>query len=173
MADLKVPKEIKKEGKGLSITEVKSAISALQEVLRDREKEVQVISDIEALARQNGFSLKQLGFAFESLPDDTDSTKKSKRPTKPKFKTINPDNQYFYIEDGKLELLKTHTMKKGLQGRGIEVFPFHRLNPDQHTQAKMLIDEAIAQSVKNYNSKVDEWNEYAVMNELEVLNKMS
>ncbi len=38
-----------------------------------------------------------------------------------KFKTLNPESQFFYVEDGKLHLLKTHTMKKGLEDRGIKV----------------------------------------------------
>lgn len=168
-------RELKKAAKELTLAKLTDVIETLNAVLAERQKEVELISQLEQLAKSQGFTLEQLGYKLNHdglMSDSTENTDKvERRPTKPKFKTINKENQYFYIENGQLLLLRTHTMKKGLQDRGIEVMPLAKVDKKYAKQIDKLIAEATAQAVENFNSKVDAWNEWAAANAEEILSK--
>lgn len=167
-------RELKKAAKELSVVKINEVIATLHEVLTDRQREIDTIDKLQAFAKEQGFTLEQLGYKLsndsvistESIEVDT---KSSGRPTKPKFKTINVESQFFYVEEGKLCLLKTHTMKKGLIDRGIEVFPYSKVDRKFSSQVKPLLDAAIKQATESFNIKVDIWNEWAKNNGEEVL----
>jgi hypothetical protein len=169
-------RELKKAAKELTVAKINEVIATLSEVLSERQREVETIEKLKALAKEQGFSLEQLGYTLSNdsvISSDTSDNyeKPSGRPTKPKFKTINPTSQSFYIEEGKLCLLKTHTMKKGLIDRGIDVFAYAKLDSQFEAQVQPLIDLAIAQATQSFNAKVDVWNEWAMDNNEEILEK--
>ncbi len=95
----------------------------------------------------------------------------AKRPVKPKFKTINKESQFFYVENGQLQLLKTHTMKKALNDKGIEVVPFSKVEKKYIKQVDALLADATSQATVNFNAKVDVWNEWATVHHEEILTK--
>ncbi|MBU1308356.1 MAG: H-NS histone family protein [Gammaproteobacteria bacterium] len=168
-------RELKKAAKELSLVKLTDVINVLNAVLAERQKEVELIAQLEQLAKSQGFTLEQLGYKLNNdvvvLEGAEHQPKADKRPTKPKFKTINKESQYFYVEDGKLQLLRTHTMKKGLQERGIEVVPVSKVDKKYAKQIDGLITEATAQAVENFNAKVAAWNEWAAANAEEILTK--
>lgn len=168
-------RELKKAAKELTLGKLTDIIETLNQVLAERQKEVELISQLEQLAKSQGFTLEQLGYKLNSdllNQDNQDSPAKAdRRPTKPKFKTINKDSQYFYVENGKLHLLRTHTMKKGLQERGIDVMPVANVDKKYAKQIDGLIADATTQAVENFNAKVDAWNEWAAANGEEILTK--
>jgi len=169
-------RELKKAAKELTIVKINEVIATLNEVLSERQREVETIEKLQAFAKEQGFSLEQLGYKLSNdsviSSDTSESTEKpSGRPTKPKFKTINPTSQSFYVEEGKLCLLKTHTMKKGLIDRGIDVFTHAKLDSKFTNQVQPLIDAATAQATESFNAKVDVWNEWAKNNNEEILEK--
>ena len=168
-------RELKKAAKELTLVKLTDVIETLNNVLAERQKEVELISQLEQLAKSQGFTLEQLGYKLNNdvvaSEDKPASHKTDKRPTKPKFKTINKDSQYFYVENGQLQLLRTHTMKKGLQDRGIDVVPVSKVDKKYAKQIDSLISEATTQAVENFNSKVDAWNEWASANGEEILTK--
>ena len=168
-------RELKKAAKELTLVKLTDVIETLNNVLAERQKEVELISQLEQLAKSQGFTLEQLGYklnndVFVADPQDA-SAKGDKRPTKPKFKTINKESQFFYVDAGKLHLLKTHTMKKALVDRGIKVVPFHKVDGKYSKDIEALLAEAGTQAVENFNSKVDVWNAYAQANGEEILSK--
>lgn len=168
--------ELKKAAKELSVLKINEVINALQEVLTDRQREIETIEKLQAFAKEQGFTLEQLGYKLSndtitSNEVDEDEGKSSGRPTKPKFKTINVESQFFYVENGRLCLLKTHTMKKGLIERGIDVFPFSKVAKKLSSQVQPLLDAAIAQATESFNAKVDIWNEWAKAHGEEILAK--
>jgi uncharacterized protein YihD (DUF1040 family) len=169
-------RELKKAAKELSVLKINEVINALQEVLTDRQREIETIEKLQAFAKEQGFTLEQLGYklssdTIKSDVVDEDQSRPSSRPTKPKFKTMNVESQFFYVENGKLCLLKTHTMKKGLIERGIDVFPFSKVAKKLSSQVQPLLDEAIAQATESFNAKVDVWNEWAKAHGEEILAK--
>ena len=168
-------RELKKAAKELTLVKLTDVIETLNTVLAERQKEVELIAQLEQLAKSQGFTLEQLGYKLNNdvLTTETAelSVKTDKRPTKPKFKTINKESQYFYVENGKLQLLRTHTMKKGLLDRGIDVVPVSKVDKKYAKQIDSLIAEATKQAVDNFNAKVDVWNEWAAANSEEILTK--
>ena len=168
-------RELKKAAKELTLVKLTDVIETLKGVLAERQKEVELISQLEQLAKSQGFTLEQLGYKLSNdvvaSEENPASGKADKRPTKPKFKTINKDSQYFYVENGQLQLLRTHTMKKGLQDRGIDVVPVSKVDKKYAKQIDSLIIAATKQAVDNFNSKVDAWNEWAAANGEEILAK--
>ena len=168
-------RELKKAAKELTLVKLTDVIETLNNVLAERQKEVELIGQLEQLAKSQGFTLEQLGYKLSndviSSPIQQDDTETGKRPVKPKFKTLNKDSQYFYVENGKLQLLRTHTMKKGLQDRGIDVVPVTKVDKKYAKQIDSLIADATAQAVENFNAKVDAWNEWAAANAEEILTK--
>lgn len=168
-------RELKKAAKELSLVKLTDIIETLNGVLAERQVEVELITQLEQLAKAQGFTMEQLGYKLNNDLISTDTTdgptKADKRPTKPKFKTINKESQYFYMENGKLHLLRTHTMKKGLQERGVDVVPVNKVDKKYAKQIDSLIAEATAQAVENFNAKVDAWNEWAAANSEEILTK--
>lgn len=168
-------RELKKAAKELTLVKLTEVIETLNAVLSERQNEVELIAQLEQFAKAQGFTLEQLGYKRSNelfVAEATESSGKAdKRPTKPKFKTINKDSQYFYVEEGKLHLLRTHTMKKGLQDRGIDVVPVSKVDKKYAKQIDSLIAEATAQAVDNFNAKVDVWNEWAAANAEEILSK--
>ncbi len=160
-------KELKKAAKEISVAKIHEAIEVLQSVIADRQKEIDTIEQIKQLAKAQGFSLEQLGLQLttnvvaEVVEEQVDATK---RPTKPKFKTLNPESQFFYVEDGKLHLLKTHTMKKGLEDRGIKVVAFSKVEKKYQSEISPLIAEALEQATTSFNAKVEIWNAWAEQN---------
>ncbi|MGP9801540.1 H-NS family histone-like protein [Rheinheimera sp. NSM] len=167
-------RELKKAAKELTLGKLTDVIDTLNSVLAERQKEVELITQLEQLAKSQGFTLEQLGYKLnnEMVLESADPAARSdKRPTKPKFKTINKDSQYFYVENGQLQLLRTHTMKKGLQDRGIDVVPVTKVDKKYAKQIDSLIVDATAQAVENFNAKVDAWNEWAAANGEEILTK--
>lgn len=62
-------------------------------------------------------------------------------------------------------------MKKGLQERGMEVVPVTKVDKKYAKQVDVLIAEATAQALENYNSKVDARNKWAAANGGEILSK--
>lgn len=167
-------KELKKAAKEITTFKLHEVIETLNSVLAERQKETEVLSQIRALAKAQGFTLEQLGYQLNAdvvVSHDDDTESKGKRPVKPKFKTINKESQFFYVDAGKLHLLKTHTMKKALVDRGIKVVPFHKVDGKYSKDIDALLAEAGTQAVENFNSKVDVWNAYAQANGEEVLSK--
>ncbi|MDX3775461.1 H-NS histone family protein [Chromatiaceae bacterium AAb-1] len=168
-------RELKKAAKELPLVKLTDVIDTLNTVLAERQKEVELISQIQQLAKSQGFTLEQLGYKLNaealSSEDGDEPAVASGRPVKPKFKTINKESQFFYVEDGELNLLRTHTMKKGLQERGIKVVPVAEVDKKYAKQIDQLIDDATVQAVENYNTKVDIWNEWAAVNGGEILEK--
>ncbi|CAM3904535.1 H-NS family histone-like protein [Rheinheimera salexigens] len=168
-------RELKKAAKELTLVKLTEVIEVLNAVLAERQTEVELIEQLETLAKSQGFTLEQLGYkqSTDVLPTEVGAakTKAEKRPVKPKFKTINKESQYFYVEDGQLQLLRTHTMKKGLQARGINVLPVAEVDKKYSSQIDRLIADATEQAVKNFNNKVDSWNEWAQVNGGEILTK--
>ena len=168
-------RELKKAAKELSLVKLQDVIATLNTVLAEREKETEVICQLEQLAKSQGYTLEQLGYKLSDGIASSGALQGAEvvavRPVKPKFKAINKDKQYFYIEDGQLNLLRTHTMKKGLQERGIEIIPVSKVDKKHAKKVDVLIAEASAQALENYNSKVDAWNEWARVNGEEILSK--
>ena len=167
-------KELKKAAKEITTVKLHEVIETLNSVLAERQKETEVLSQIRALAKAQGFTLEQLGYQLNAdvvVSHEDDSESKGKRPVKPKFKTINKESQFFYVDAGKLHLLKTHTMKKALVDRGIKVVPFHKVEGKYSKDIEALLAEAGTQAVENFNSKVDVWNAYAQANGEEILSK--
>lgn len=167
-------KELKKAAKEITTVKLHEVIEILNSVLVERQKETEVLSQIRALAKAQGFTLEQLGYQLNAdvvVSQDDDSEPKGKRPVKPKFKTINKESQFFYVDAGKLNLLKTHTMKKALVDRGVKVVPFHKVEDKYSQDIEALLAEAGTQAVENFNSKVDVWNAYAQANGEETLSK--
>jgi uncharacterized coiled-coil protein SlyX len=168
-------RELKKAAKELTLAKLTDVIDTLNQVMAERQKEVELISQLELLAKSQGFTLEQLGYKLNNdvlLVEPQDGTVRSdRRPTKPKFKTINKESQYFYVENGKLYLLRTHTMKGGLQQRGIDVVPVAKVDKKYAKQIDALIADATLQAVENFNAKVDAWNEWAAANNEEILSK--
>lgn len=165
-------RELKKAAKELTLAKLNDVLDTLQAVLAERQGEVEAINEIERFAREKGYTLEQLGykqvqdvipFEEEVVADD------AKRPVKPKFKTLNKESQYFYVEEGQLQLLRTHTMKKGLQARGIEVVPVDEVDKKFAKDIDRLLAEATEQATVNYNSKVAVWNAWATVNGGEIL----
>lgn len=167
-------RELKKAAKELTLAKLTDVIETLNSIIAERQNEVYVISQLEQLAKSQGFTLEQLGYKLnnDAVAESQQGTAKSdKRPTKPKFKSIKKDSQYFYVENGELHLLRTHTMKKGLQERGIDVMPVSKVDKKHAKKIDALIADATAQALENYNSKVDAWNEWATANGEEILAK--
>ncbi len=170
-------RELKKAAKELSVLKLQEVIDVLKSVLDERQKESEVLEKVREFARAQGFTLEQLGYKLnaegtvvlnheeEVQHDDV------KRPVKPKFKTINKESQFFYVENGQLHLLKTHTMKKALNDKGIEVVPFSKVEKKYVKQIDALLAEAGSQALVNYNAKVDVWNEWAAAHQEEILTK--
>ncbi|KKO45445.1 H-NS histone family protein [Arsukibacterium ikkense] len=167
-------RELKKAAKELTLAKLTEVIDTLNSIVAERQNEVAVIGQLEQLAKSQGYTLEQLGYKLSNdvVAELQQGTVQSdKRPTKPKFKSIKKDNQYFYVENGELHLLRTHTMKKGLQERGVDVVPVSEVDKKHAKNIDMLIADATAQARENYNSKVDAWNEWAAANGEEILNK--
>jgi len=167
-------KELKKAAKEITTVKLHEVIETLNAVLAERQKETEVLSQIRALAKAQGFTLEQLGYQLNAdvvVSHEDEPESKAKRPVKPKFKTINKESQFFYVDAGKLNLLKTHTMKKALVDRGIKVVPFHKVDAKYGKDIEALLAEAGVQAVENFNSKVDVWNAYAQANGEEILSK--
>lgn len=170
-------RELKKAAKELTVVKLQEVIDVLNSVLEERQKETEVLDKVREFARAQGFTLEQLGYKLNAdvlvtvAEDSADVAEDSKRPVKPKFKTINKDSQFFYVENGALQLLKTHTMKKALNERGIEVVPFAKVEKKYVKQVDALLADATTQAVANFNAKVDVWNEYAAAHNEEILQK--
>lgn len=167
-------RELRKAAKEVTLAKLTDIIETLNAVMVERQKEVELITQLEQLAKSQGFTLEQLGYKLnnDAAVVQLDGViKADKRPTKPKFKTINKENQYFYIEHGELLLLRTHTMKKSLQDRGIDVMPLAKVDKKHAKQIDTLIADATVQAVENFNAKVDAWNEWAAANGEEILSK--
>lgn len=169
-------RELKKAAKELSVLKLQEVIDVLTSVLDERQKESEVLAKVREFAKAQGFTLEQLGYKLNAdgvavFDADDAEESDSKRPVKPKFKTINKDSQFFYVENGSLQLLKTHTMKKGLLERGIDVVPFSKVEKKYIKQVDALLEEAGKQALANFNSKVDVWNEWAKQHDDEILTK--
>lgn len=164
-------KELKKAAKEISTTKIQEAIEAINEVLAERQTGIAVLGQIRELAKQQGFTLEQLGLMQSDsvLTQDGTEAAASTRPPKPKWKTINRESQFFYMEQGTLRLLKTHTMKQGLLDRGIELMPYHKVDQKHASDVDALLAQATAQATENFNQKVVTWNAWASSNGDELL----
>lgn len=165
-------KELKRSAKELTVVNLRHTIEWLTEVLDSRQKEAKAIEQIKQLAKSQGYSLEQLGFhVHHDLVDaPADAAKAEKRPVKPKLKTLNKDKQYFYVEAGQLQHLKTHTMKKSLLDKGIDVISYSVVDKKHADEVQALLVEAEKQALENYNAKVHIWNAWATAHEGEILN---
>ncbi len=166
-------RELKKAAKELTLVKLTEVIDTLNSVMAERQQEVELIAQLEKMAKAQGYTLEQLGYKQSSdvVVAEISATAGTKRPVKPKFKTINKDSQFFYVENGQLNLLRTHTMKKGLQQRGIQVVPLAKVDKKFAKDIDQLIKVATAQAVENFNTKVTLWNEWALANGGEILEK--
>lgn len=165
-------RELKKAAKELTLAKLNDVLQTLQSVLAERQGELEAINEIERFAREKGFTLEQLGYkqVQDIIPAEESSTENgTKRPVKPKFKTLNKSSQYFYVENGKLHLLRTHTMKKGLQAKGIDVVPANKVEKKFAKDIEVLLAEATEQAIRNFNQKVAVWNAWATVNGGEIL----
>ncbi|RVU41215.1 H-NS histone family protein [Rheinheimera riviphila] len=170
-------RELKKAAKELSVLKLQEVMDVLTSVMEERQNESVALDKVREFAKAQGFTLEQLGYKQNSdgltvavAVDDIESHD-SKRPVKPKFKTINKDSQFFYVEGGSLQLLKTHTMKKGLNDRGIDVVPFSKVEKKYLKQVDALLEDAGKQALVNFNQKVDIWNDWAQQHGEEILVK--
>lgn len=170
-------RELKKAAKELSVLKLQEVIDVLKSVLDERQKESEVLEKVREFARAQGFTLEQLGYKLNAEgtvvlnQEEEVQPFDDKRPVKPKFKTINKESQFFYVENSQLQLLKTHTMKKALNEKGIEVVPFSKVEKKYVKQIDALLAEASSQALLNYNAKVDVWNEWAAAHNEEILSK--
>jgi len=171
-------RELKKAAKELSVVKLQEVIDVLNSVLAERQKESEFLVELREFVKAKGYTLEQLGYkqsadgVISPIADEAEVVvENGKRPVKPKFKTINPESQYFYVDNGSLNLLKTHTMKKGLNDRGIDVVAFKQVEKKYQKQIGALLEEAGAQALENFNAKVDVWNEWASANNEEILEK--
>ncbi|MDZ7867772.1 MAG: H-NS histone family protein [Rheinheimera sp.] len=170
-------RELKKAAKELSVLKLQEVIDVLKSVLDERQKESEVLDKVREFARAQGFTLEQLGYKLNAegtvviSHDEEPQQDDAKRPVKPKFKTINKESQFFYVENGQLQLLKTHTMKKALNDKGIEVVPFSKVEKKYVKQIDALLADATSQALVNFNAKVDVWNEWAAVHHEEILVK--
>lgn len=170
-------RELKKAAKELTVLKLQEVIDVLTSVLDERQKESEVLAKVREFAKAQGFTLEQLGYKLNAdgmavaVDADESAEADSKRPVKPKFKTINKESQFFYVENGSLQLLKTHTMKKGLQERGISVVPFSKVEKKYIKQVDALLEDAGKQALANFNSKVEVWNDWAAQHNEEILAK--
>lgn len=168
-------KELKKAAKEITTIKLHEVIETLNSVLAERQKETEVVEQIRALAKSQGFTLEQLGYKLEdgisSAAAEIIDEPIGKRPVKPKFKTINKESQFFYVDGGTLHLLKTHTMKQGLLDRGIKVVPFHKVDAKYSAEVETLLADAVVSATENFNAKVDIWNIWAKANNAEILTK--
>ncbi|SEA42798.1 H-NS histone family protein [Alkalimonas amylolytica] len=159
-------KDLKKAAEELSVIKLQDVIRQLNDVLEERQREAETIEELKALAKQKGFSLQQLGFQVqhELVSSEVPGESAEKRPVKPKLKTINKDKQYFYVDGGKLQLLKTHTMKQGLRDRGIDILSYSDVSKKHQKEVQALLAEAEKQAIANFNAKVKIWNLWAEAN---------
>jgi hypothetical protein len=170
-------RELKKAAKELTVLKLQEVMDVLTSVMEERENESLALEKVREFAKSQGFTLEQLGYKLNSdgvaivLSSDEAESNDSKRPVKPKFKTINKDSQFFYVEGGSLQLLKTHTMKKGLTERGIDVVPFSKVEKKYLKQVDVLLEDAGKQALVNFNQKVDVWNDWAQQHGEEILVK--
>ncbi|WP_306522497.1 H-NS histone family protein [Rheinheimera sp.] len=170
-------RELKKAAKELTVLKLQEVIDVLTSVLDERQKESEVLAKVREFAKAQGFTLEQLGYKLNAdgvavaVDADESAETDGKRPVKPKFKTINKESQFFYVENGSLQLLKTHTMKKGLQERGISVVPFSKVEKKYIKQVDALLEDAGKQALANFNNKVDVWNDWAAQHNEEILAK--
>jgi len=167
-------RELKKAAKEIPTIKLQEVIETLNSVLVERQKETEVLEQIRALAKAQGFTLEQLGYKMSGeavVVAEQSAEPTGKRPVKPKFKTINKESQFFYVDGGQLHLLKTHTMKQGLLDRGIKVVPFHKVEAKYSKDVDALLSDAVSQAVDNFNAKVDVWNQWAQVNGEEILTK--
>ena len=170
-------RELKKAAKELSVLKLQEVMDVLTSVMEERQKESEALDKVREFAKAQGFTLEQLGYKLDSdgvtfaLAADHVDSHDDKRPVKPKFKTINKDSQFFYVEGGSLQLLKTHTMKKGLTERGIDVVPFSKVEKKYLKQVDALLEDAGKQALVNFNQKVDIWNDWAQQHGEEILVK--
>lgn len=165
-------RELKKAAKELTLAKLNEVIATLESVIAERQGEIDAIHEIERVAREKGFTLEQLGFKQVDAvipPESPVVTEQTARPVKPKFKTLNRESQYFYVEDGQLQLLRTHTMKKGLEARGINVVHVDEVDQTFANDIDRLLAEATAQATINFNSKVAVWNAWAAEHGAEIL----
>ncbi|MEE2001244.1 H-NS histone family protein [Alkalimonas sp. MEB108] len=163
-------KELKKAAEELSVIKLQDVIRQLNDVLEERQREAETIEELKALAKQKGFSLQQLGFQVQHELVSTEVVAPAdKRPVKPKLKTINKEKQYFYVEAGKLQLLKTHTMKQGLRDRGIDILAYSDVNKKHQKEVQALLADAEKQAIENFNAKVQVWNDWAKAHGAELL----
>lgn len=164
---------IRQLAKSLSLTAVQQAIAVLQNVVQERAREHDILESIKQMAEKEGYTLAQLGLvSTQHVPQDVGADKPgTTKVVKPKFKTINLDTQYFYVENDKLQLLRTHTMKKGLTERGLTMLTASDLSESQLKEAKDLVAEATTLATISFNEKVDVWNEHAKAHGKELLEK--
>lgn len=157
-------RELKKAAKELTLVKLNDVIETLHAVMAERHQEVELVNQIEQLVKEKGYTFEQLGYKRSAdivVTEAEPVEKKPGRPVKPKFKTINKDKQMFYVQSGELQLLATHTMKKGLQERGIEVVPINQVDNKFAKDTDRLITEATTKALENYNAKVLVWNAWA------------
>lgn len=170
-------RELRKAAKELTVLKLQEVIDVLKSVLDERQKESEVLEKVREFAKAQGFTLEQLGYKLNAegsvvaMSEPEVPADDTKRPVKPKFKTINKESQFFYVENGQLQLLKTHTMKKALNDKGIEVVPFSKVEKKYVKQIDALLQDAAVQALHNYNAKVDVWNEWAKAHHEEILTK--
>lgn len=170
-------RELKKAAKELTVLKLQEVMDVLTSVMDERQKESEALDKVREFAKAQGFTLEQLGYKLNSdgftvaVQEEEAVVQDDKRPVKPKFKTINKESQFFYVEEGALQLLKTHTMKKGLNERGIDVVPFSKVEKKYLKQVDALLADATAQALVNFNTKVDVWNTWAAEHNEEILAK--
>lgn len=170
MSVLSDKKALKKAAEELTVVKLQEVIRQLNDVLESRQREAEALAEVEELVRQKGFTLQQLGISVqhELAPASTDVVTE-KRPVKPKLKSINKEKQYFYVDGGKLQLLKTHTMKQGLRDRGISILSFVDVSKKHQKEVQALLADAEQQAIKNFNAKVQVWNQWAQQHGGEIL----
>lgn len=171
-------RELKKAAKELSVVKLQEVIDVLNSVLAERQEETEFLAELQEFVKAKGYTLEQLGYkrsvdgVISAVAEVEEAeVSNSKRPVKPKYKTINPESQYFYVENGNLQLLKTHTMKKSLNDRGIPVMSYKDVEAKYQNQIAQLLEDAGVQALANFNTKVDVWNEWAAANNEEILEK--
>ncbi|MEE2025629.1 MULTISPECIES: H-NS family histone-like protein [Alkalimonas] len=164
-------KELKKAAEELSVVKLQDVIRQLNDVLENRKRETEALEELKDFVKQKGFTFQQLGISVqhEVVSVDEPQAVTSKRPVKPKLKSLNKEKQYFYVDEGKLQLLKTHTMKQGLRDRGISILSYADVSQKHQKDVDALLAEAEQQAIENFNAKVGVWNQWAEANGAEML----
>lgn len=80
------------------------------------------------------------------------------RPFKPKLKKVLKENQFYYVQEGRLKLLARPVTVEDLHEAGIQCVPYSKVDKKYGKQIEKLVELRNAELVSIYNEKVAAWN---------------